>query len=532
MAGDDKASQREGAGSWFSPEHMARFTWFAVLLALAIEVIGHLVDQLWDVRFLYNMSTLLGVLLLMSPIVFVIALLREKPLVRMFLVLAGLGLGLTVLLDLTKDIASIEEWPLIGNNSAVRGNLRWFTLVGGIFLLFAALYQAISELVASRQRLQAERLGLLEEMRQRALAEESAQAARDYAQNLIQTANVMVIGLDAGRQLTVYNEAAERITGYSRKELEDLGWFNALMPRDRYPLERKNLLHLVQGGLPKSLETPILTKSGEERLIAWSNSEVYERGVFAGTISFGSDITERRKAEVELLRSSKLATLGVVAAGLAHEIGNPLASLSARLRLMEEDNDPQFWRESFNVLGQQIMRISRIVRGVSRFSRPLDPGVAKCNVNVLITDALDVVRFHTLAKRCEIRTELATPSPMVLAAADQLVQVFLNLGLNALEAMPEGGTLIVSTRMEGAMAAISFRDTGMGVPEENRQKVFDTFYTTKEDGMGLGLSIVRAIVLNHQGRIECGSAPEGGACFRVLLPAYEGDPAPAFQEEG
>jgi PAS domain S-box-containing protein len=502
----------------FPSVKMSRIVTVAIFSALLIELVGHSIDQFWHPPFVYNVLTLLAVLTLNVPAALLVIWVPQRPVVRNILFLAGIGLVLTVVLDMTKDIHALEDWMLIGNHSALRGHLRWFTLVGSIFLLFGGIYYAVGDLVDSRASLQAKHRDMVEEMRQRKLAESAAQAARDYAENLIRTANVIVIGLDADRKLTVFNKAAERITGYTRSELEELGWFDTLMPPSHYPGLRDRLVDTTTGGIPRHLEGPIRTKSGEDRQIAWSNSEVVEAGRVTGTISFGLDITERKHAEAELLRSSKLATLGVVTAGLAHEIGNPLASLSTRLNLMQENDDPAFLRESIDVLQRQISRISRIVYSVSRFSRPMRMEAAECDVNAAVIEALDVVRFHQCAKRCKIGMDLAKSLPKVRAVHDQLAQVFLNLGLNALEAMPQGGTLTVTTRLAGTTAEIEFRDTGTGLTEEAKNKMFEAFYTSKEHGMGLGLNIAHSIITDHKGRIVFENNPDGGARFIVILP--------------
>lgn len=515
------APPRGGPFSWFFRAKTTQSVTVAVACSVIIELTGHFIDQVWQPPFVSNIFTLLAVLILNVPAVLLIRSVPGKMLVRNALMLAAVCVGMTVILDMTKDIRALENWMIVGNNSMVRGQLRWFSLVGGIFLLFGALYYAIGDLVDSRASLQAKHQGLLEEIRQRQLAERKAQAARDYAENLIQTANVIVIGLDNDRKLKVFNETAERITGYTHEELQGGGWFDTLIPPARYPGAKEKLLGTLATGVPKQLEGPILTKSGEDRQIAWSVSEVVEDGQVTGSISFGLDITDRKREEVELLRSSKLATLGVVAAGLAHEIGNPLASLSTRLSLMQERDDPEFWQESIDVLQRQISRISRIVYGVAHFSRPprLEPVV--CSLNALVSDALEVVRFHEGAKHCRIGMELAHVSPTVTATPDQLTQVFLNIGLNALEAMPDGGMLTVTTQVDGQMAEVVFGDTGPGLTEEAKTKMFDAFYSSKAEGMGLGLNIAKSIITRHKGRIEFENNPGGGTRFRVLLPVAD-----------
>lgn len=143
----------------------------------------------------------------------------------------------------------------------------------------------------------------LRDISERKQTEEALRRARDYAEKLIQTANVMIVGLDALGTMQVFNRAAEELTGYTREELAHRNWFEVLVPRDRYPEVWQEFNRLLAGGLPKVFENPILTKTGEERLISWRNSELWEDGRIVGTISFGIDLTERKRAEAALQRA-------------------------------------------------------------------------------------------------------------------------------------------------------------------------------------------------------------------------------------
>ena len=140
---------------------------------------------------------------------------------------------------------------------------------------------------------------------ERRKAQAALQAAKEYAENLIDTANSIVVGMDAGGNVTVFNRAAEAITGYSRSELQGRNWFEVVVPKDRYPAVWAEFERLRARGIPRNFESPILTKSGEERYIVWQNNELHEQGEVAGTISFGVDITERRKAEEHLRRRTE-----------------------------------------------------------------------------------------------------------------------------------------------------------------------------------------------------------------------------------
>ncbi|MDK1031219.1 MAG: ATP-binding protein, partial [Planctomycetia bacterium] len=235
-------------------------------------------------------------------------------------------------------------------------------------------------------------------------------------------------------------------------------------------------------------------------------------------VELTQDITQRKLIEAEMMHSAKMTALGGMAAGIAHEVGNPLASISVRLKLLEEEHDEAFLNESLELLRNQTDRIARIVRGVSQFSRPAKDEWTGFQVNDMVEETLKILRFHKLAKHNQVLSELADDLPETTGVKDQLAQVFLNLGLNALEAMPGGGTLTVKTFRRKSDICIEFADTGEGISSEISGKIFDPFFSTKETGQGLGLSIVHNIVYAHGGRIEVEDNPGGGSVFRVALP--------------
>ncbi len=242
------------------------------------------------------------------------------------------------------------------------------------------------------------------------------------------------------------------------------------------------------------------------------SGDIYE------VVELVQETTEAKRIETEMAHSNKLAALGVMAAGFAHDIGNPLASISTRLRLLEEDHEPDYLRESLALLQKQIARIAGIVHGLTQLGRPPENRWGRCSVNGIVTETLGILQFHKGAEQRRIGTDLAYDLPSLDAAGDQLAQVFLNLGLNALEAMPEGGQLTVRTFVKDDAAYIAFVDNGPGIPQEHRDQIFDTFYTTKSSGMGLGLSIAQNIVSSHGGRIDVEDHPGGGAVVTVVLP--------------
>ncbi len=235
-------------------------------------------------------------------------------------------------------------------------------------------------------------------------------------------------------------------------------------------------------------------------------------------VELTQDTTEQKLLEAEMMHSSKMAALGVMAAGVVHEVGNPLASISTRLRLMKEEHDEDFLQESIGLLENEISRIDKILHGVSQLARPVKAGWSTCRINSIVSETLDVLRLDRRAKDCTIQADLSKAVPETTGSRDELSQVFLNFGLNALEKMPHGGTLTVRTTASRGEIKVSFADTGEGMSKEVLSKIFTPFYTTKEDGLGLGLYISQNIINAHDGRIEIQSKPNVGTTIAVVLP--------------
>jgi signal transduction histidine kinase len=231
------------------------------------------------------------------------------------------------------------------------------------------------------------------------------------------------------------------------------------------------------------------------------------------------DITQRKALETEALHASRLSVLGQLAAGVAHEIGNPLSSLHARLQLMKRRDDPEFARESLITLQTQIDRIGRIVRGVSNLARKPADTWAVVDLNGVIDEATTLLRFDKRAKNIVFRSILADGLPRVRCVREQLLQVFINLLLNAVEAMPDGGAVEISSSERDGAVVVTIVDSGHGFEESVRSRLFEPFFSTKPEGTGLGLSICHSLVHAHGGSIVADSEVNRGSRFTVMLPA-------------
>jgi len=250
-------------------------------------------------------------------------------------------------------------------------------------------------------------------------------------------------------------------------------------------------------------------------------------------ITVGEDVTEWQVAHQRILQSEKLAAIGQLAAGIMHEINNPLATIGACAAAIEsrltEVTGPARGplTEYADIIDHEVQRCTAIVDGLLDFSRPRKGGRAKrpTNVNELVDNTLFLLKHHQRFKKLSVACELAPGVPQVTANPEQLIQVFMALMLNALDAVePGGGRLTVRTRPNprGDEVIVEFEDTGTGIPRAELSKIFEPFYTTKPQGRGtgLGLSICYGIVEDHMGRLDVESHPGLGAVFRVILPVH------------
>ena len=242
-----------------------------------------------------------------------------------------------------------------------------------------------------------------------------------------------------------------------------------------------------------------------------------------GCVGVALDETELKAMETELQHAGKMALLGRMAAGIAHEMGNPLASMSARLQRLRSRREPAFIDETVELLSSQIDRMTRIVRSVSDLSRIPAAEWALCDLRGLLQETAKVLRSDRRSKGVAIELELHSDEPRVQGSPDQLQQVFLNLGLNALDAMPDGGTLAIDVVRTERELCVIFSDTGEGMPKDVLDKIFEPFFTTKSSGlsMGLGLWLSREHVLAHSGRVDVESEEGRGTIFKVTLPFQE-----------
>jgi len=227
-----------------------------------------------------------------------------------------------------------------------------------------------------------------------------------------------------------------------------------------------------------------------------------------------------RKTEAQLIRSEKLAALGQLAAGFAHEIRNPLTSINILIHSLTENlPSGNSHREDLKVIEEEINRINEILDRFLRFAKPAPPLLERTDVATIFEETLQLIRPRIEKQLIVVQKEFQA-LPIILMDREQMKQVALNLLLNAVQAMPKGGTLMLrgQNSEDGQWIRISIQDSGMGIPNEDMNKLFDPFFSTKEGGVGLGLSIAHRIIDQHHGKIEVESTPGEGTLFTIWLP--------------
>jgi two-component system sensor histidine kinase HydH len=231
------------------------------------------------------------------------------------------------------------------------------------------------------------------------------------------------------------------------------------------------------------------------------------------------DLTEIRELEIKTQRVEKLAMVGNLAAGIAHEIRNPLSSIKGYVTYFGSlfaDNSEN--RKAANLMAEEVDRVNRVISELLEFARPSDLSFKSIKVRDLINHSIRIVTHEAESIGIQITKNIASDLPRLLIDPDRLTQVLLNLYINAIQAMSEGGNLLVQAEKKGPNLIIDVSDTGTGIPVENLKQIFDPYFTTKNKGTGLGLAIAHKIVENHNGFIQVKSKKNSGTTITLALP--------------
>ena len=367
---------------------------------------------------------------------------------------------------------------------------------------------------------------------ERLMLEREMQKSNIFFQNVIQSTVDGIVVVDTKGNVLIFNEGMENLTGYTRKEIMEHGhlasFYNIDVAKENMKKMRSDQHGLLGKLNPTSMS--ITTKEGKEVPVTISASIIIINDNEVGSVGVFTDMREvlqMRKdledAHLQLVQSEKIASVGRMAAGVAHEINNPLAGALIYAELLKEElqDDPKNQGDIQEVINQTL-RCKKIVAELLEFSRQSIGQTSSFSLEYLINQCLNLLINQVLFQDIRVKTEIEPDIPEMVGDMGQLQQVFTNLFINAAHAMEEKGMLkvVANYQPDDSRFVIKVSDTGPGIPAESRDKIFDIFFTTKPvgKGTGLGLSITQNIIQLHGGTIAFDCPPGGGTTFTIELP--------------
>jgi two-component system NtrC family sensor kinase len=373
--------------------------------------------------------------------------------------------------------------------------------------------------------------GMMMDITGRKKMEKDLREVNHFLNRLIEASPDGIIVTDSKGDIIIYNKAAEQLLGYGRDELIGRANIKDLYPRGLARKIRETMLDEKSGkkGILPPTELYVKNKAGEVIDISLSASIIYdEKGDELASIGIFNDLSEMirvkrklKETQDQLFQAERLAAMGRLTSQIAHELNNPLYGIMNTLELLKaEIPEASRRRRLLDMSLSEVVRLSVMLKNMLTFSRPEEEARKEIDISTFLESILMLFEKQLLESDIKLITAFDETVPAIMVSPGQMRQVFLNIIKNGVEAMPHGGTLSVATKIEDNHLMIVVRDTGMGMDEEVKEKIFDAFFTTKEEvrGVGLGLSVCYGIIQDHGGTIDVESAPGKGSTFTVLLP--------------
>ncbi|HYO57695.1 two-component system sensor histidine kinase NtrB [Archangium sp.] len=346
---------------------------------------------------------------------------------------------------------------------------------------------------------------------------------RKYLEELLEKANALILVANRDKKVVVFNQAISRLTGFSKEEVLGQDVFS-LVPEDEHLRLASVLVAALRGEPVPNFELRLRTRSGEARASFATSSALTSQGEVEGVMVIGQDVTVVAQLEQRIIHAEKLASLGQLAASVAHEINNPMTavvayseSLLQRARMMGSAGAAD--AEKLRKILESGQRILRFTRDLTSYARPAKDKAERVQLNALLDRAVGYCEHVVAQTKVKVERDYGEV-PALSGVPANLEQVFVNLITNACHAMQPGGQVSLRTRREGREAVVWVKDTGSGIEPTNLSRIFEPFFTTKREGQGtgLGLSIVQRIVEKHGGRLSVESELGHGTTFTVRLP--------------
>lgn len=344
--------------------------------------------------------------------------------------------------------------------------------------------------------------------------------------NIVESSLNPILITDINGKMIYVNPAFVKASGFNREEL--IGRNPRIFGSGKLPKKFwDKMWQTISSGKVWFGEVEDRKKSGEPFYTQLLISPIFDKDEkVTGYFGIHRDLSEKRTLEKQLIHTQKMESIGTLAAGIAHEVGNPLASISALVQVAQRSTEDIFIKEKLNLVKNQVTRISKIIRDLVDFSRPSNFELQRVNINECLKEAIEITKVGTKAKTIEFNVKLSDDIPYLPLVADQLEQVFINILLNAVDAINEvkdekkEKRISIESALSKDEAIITFTDTGSGISEGNLNKIFEPFFTTKSQGRGtgLGLWVSYGIIKSFQGNLEVQSNTGLGTTFTIKLP--------------
>ena len=335
--------------------------------------------------------------------------------------------------------------------------------------------------------------------------------------------------VDERGTIVMVNISALRQFGYKREELLGKS-VEMLIPGPSRSDHRQHRAGFIKAPETRSMgggrELSGLRKDGSEFAVEIGLTPI-QTAKGMGVVASIVDISERKRLEIQLRRAERLAELGTLASGMAHEIGTPMNVILGRAEYLLQRTADEGMKKGLATIVTQVERITKVMNQLLAFARRRTPERRAVDFGEIVDDSLEMFQERIAQSRITVDKTIESSLPPVRADRDQLIQVLINLVMNSIPAMPEGGRLSLSLAREGSHVCLGLSDTGHGMPEEIRSKVFEPFFTTKDfgKGTGLGLTVVKGIIEEHGGTIAVESVVDKGTTFWIRLPIDEAQAA-------
>ena len=378
-------------------------------------------------------------------------------------------------------------------------------------------------------------MGIARDITQRMRLEQEIIELKNFNESIIQSMESGVITIDLDGKVTSFNKGAEEILEYRAEEVIGRR-LDEIIPEE----EITRLLPPNPDPITTNREMEISTRNGKKVYIGYTVTPRYDNlNRKAGTIIVFRDISEIKRMQAELIRMDRLASLGVLASGIAHEIRNPLAGIKTIAQTLEEEIPPEDHRREYIArIIRQVNRLDELLKTFFSYAKPKQPVRKYHQLVAIIREVTLLLRKRLRSRKIVLVEDYAPDLIPVFVDLNQIQQVFINLILNAIDAMPDGGRLTIQARVvrttlraidrrkgglrmprePSTFVEVKISDTGMGIKPEHLESIFDPFFTTKPQGAGLGLSIVYRIMQEHGGEVRVESQWGKGATFTLLLP--------------